>query len=54
MSEPLLSIGTFSRAASLSVKTLRAYHAQGLLTPAAVDPRPASDGTQRGSSRMLP
>lgn len=38
MSEPLLSIGTFSRAASLSVKTLRAYHAQGLLTPAAVDP----------------
>ncbi|MFE7228433.1 MerR family transcriptional regulator [Nocardioides sp. NPDC057577] len=38
MSEPLLSIGAFSRAASLSIKALRAYHAQGLLTPAAVDP----------------
>lgn len=38
MSDPLMSIGTFSRAASLSIKTLRAYHSQGLLTPAAVDP----------------
>lgn len=38
MSEPLLSIGTFSRASSLSIKSLRAYHAQGLLVPAAVDP----------------
>ncbi|GGR71034.1 DNA-binding transcriptional MerR regulator [Nocardioides luteus] len=38
MSDALLSIGTFSRASSLSVKTLRAYHAQGLLVPAAIDP----------------
>lgn len=38
MTEPLLSIGTFSRASSLSIKALRAYHAQGLLVPATVDP----------------
>ncbi|WP_406033986.1 MerR family transcriptional regulator [Nocardioides sp. NBC_00163] len=50
MSEPLLSIGTFSRAASLSVKTLRAYHAQGLLTPAAVDPE---TGFRRYASGQL-
>lgn len=35
----LLLIGPFSRASSLSVKTLRAYHEAGLLVPAAVDPR---------------
>jgi DNA-binding transcriptional MerR regulator len=36
-SESLLRIGEFSRASSLSVKTLRAYHEAGLLVPAAVD-----------------
>lgn len=35
----LLRIGDFSRASSLSVKTLRAYHEAGLLVPAEVDPR---------------
>jgi DNA-binding transcriptional MerR regulator len=35
---PNLRIGEFSRAASLSVKTLRAYHEAGLLVPAEVDP----------------
>jgi DNA-binding transcriptional MerR regulator/effector-binding domain-containing protein len=34
---PLLRIGDFSRASSLSVKTLRAYHEAGLLEPAVVD-----------------
>jgi DNA-binding transcriptional MerR regulator len=38
MSEPQLRIGPFSRASSLSIKALRAYHEQGLLVPAAVDP----------------
>lgn len=33
-----LRIGPFSRASSLSVKALRAYHEQGLLVPALVDP----------------
>jgi DNA-binding transcriptional MerR regulator len=32
-----MSIGTFSRAASISIKALRAYHAQGILEPAVVD-----------------
>ncbi|MDQ3758278.1 MAG: MerR family transcriptional regulator [Actinomycetota bacterium] len=36
---PLLRIGPFSRAASLSVKALRAYHEAGLLVPAEVDPQ---------------
>lgn len=36
--EPVLRIGPFSRATSISVKALRAYHEQGLLVPAAVDP----------------
>jgi len=36
--EPLLRIGVFSRASSLSVKTLRAYHDGGLLVPDSVDP----------------
>lgn len=34
----MLSIGTFSLATHLSVRTLRRYHEQGLLVPAAVDP----------------
>src|SRR4051794_5235769 len=34
----LLRIGEFSRASSLSVKTLRAYHEAGLLVPDEVDP----------------
>jgi DNA-binding transcriptional MerR regulator/effector-binding domain-containing protein len=33
-----LSIGDFSRATHMTVKTLRHYHEIGLLTPAAVDP----------------
>ncbi|MDV3220528.1 MerR family transcriptional regulator [Intrasporangium sp.] len=37
MTEPLMSIGTFSRASSISIKALRAYHAQGILEPAIVD-----------------
>jgi DNA-binding transcriptional MerR regulator len=36
---PLLRIGPFSRASSLSIKALRAYHEAGLLAPAAVDPQ---------------
>jgi DNA-binding transcriptional MerR regulator len=39
MSDGLLSIGMFSRASSLSIKMLRAYHASGLLEPAHVDPQ---------------
>jgi DNA-binding transcriptional MerR regulator len=35
---PLLRIGPFSRASSLSIKALRAYHEAGLLVPAEVDP----------------
>lgn len=37
--EALLPIGMFSRASSLSIKALRAYHEQALLVPASVDPR---------------
>jgi len=33
----LLPIGMFSRASSLSIKTLRAYHEAGILVPAQVD-----------------
>jgi len=33
-----LRIGPFSRASSLSIKALRAYHEQGLLVPAEVEP----------------
>jgi DNA-binding transcriptional MerR regulator len=35
---PFLRIGPFSRASSISVKSLRAYHEQGILVPSAVDP----------------
>jgi DNA-binding transcriptional MerR regulator len=38
MTDGLLAIGAFSRASSLSVRTLRAYHQSGLLVPASVDP----------------
>jgi DNA-binding transcriptional MerR regulator/effector-binding domain-containing protein len=34
-----LRIGPFSRASSLSVKALRAYHETGLLVPAEIDPQ---------------
>lgn len=37
MPDGLLSIGTFARAAALSVGTLRHYHDEGLLVPAYVD-----------------
>src|SRR4051794_2954710 len=38
MDDGLLPIGMFSRASSLSIKTLRAYHESGILVPARVDP----------------
>ena len=37
MSDGLLQIGMFSRASSLSIKSLRAYHEAGILVPAQVD-----------------
>jgi DNA-binding transcriptional MerR regulator len=37
-SDPLLSIGVFSRRSRLSMKALRLYDRKGLLTPADVDP----------------
>lgn len=37
MADRLLSIGAFSRASSISVRTLRNYHQSGLLVPAEVD-----------------
>lgn len=37
MTDGLLPIGMFSRASSLSIKTLRAYHESGILVPAQVD-----------------
>jgi DNA-binding transcriptional MerR regulator len=39
MDDELLPIGMFSRASSLSIKTLRAYHESGILVPARVDPQ---------------
>lgn len=33
----MLSIGEFSRATGLTVKTLRFYHEQGILVPSQVD-----------------
>jgi DNA-binding transcriptional MerR regulator len=38
MNDGLLPIGAFSRASSLSIKALRAYHEAGLLVPARIDP----------------
>jgi len=38
MDPALMTIGTFSRASGLSIKTLRAYHGAGILVPASVDP----------------
>ena len=38
VSDGLMTIGTFSRASQLSVKSLRAYHESGILVPARVDP----------------
>ena len=38
MSDSTLPIGAFSRASSLSIKTLRAYHEAGILVPARIDP----------------
>src|SRR5437016_14466960 len=35
----MLSIGEFSKASGLTIKTLRFYHDQGLLMPAVVDPQ---------------
>jgi len=34
-----MPIGMFSRASSLSIKSLRAHHESGLLVPASIDPR---------------
>jgi DNA-binding transcriptional MerR regulator len=39
MDDELLPIGMFSRASSLSIKALRAYHEGGILVPARVDGR---------------
>src|SRR5262245_523428 len=39
MADGLLAIGAFSRASSLSIKTLRAYHEAGILVPARIDPQ---------------
>lgn len=39
VAEGLLPIGMFSRASSLSIKALRAYHESGMLVPARVDPK---------------
>lgn len=36
--DPLMPIGMFSRACLVSIKALRAYHDQGLLVPAEVNP----------------
>ena len=38
MNDGLLSIGMFSRASSVSIKSLRAYHECGVLVPARIDP----------------
>ncbi|MGW2426561.1 MerR family transcriptional regulator [Streptomyces sp. NPDC001709] len=46
-----LSIGDFSRATHMSVKTLRHYHEIGLLEPADVDPQ---TGYRRYSAEQIP
>ncbi|WP_382308653.1 MerR family transcriptional regulator [Herbiconiux sp. UC225_62] len=38
MSDPVLTIGEFSRMTHLSAKALRFYHREGLLEPAGIDP----------------
>jgi DNA-binding transcriptional MerR regulator len=48
---PALTIGDFSRATHLSIKTLRHYHGVGLLTPADVD---AETGYRRYTSDQIP
>jgi len=48
---PSLTIGDFSRATHLSVKTLRHYHGLGLLVPAEVD---ASSGYRRYTTEQIP
>lgn len=50
-SETYLSIGDFSRASHLTVKTLRHYHQLGLLEPAHVD---AHTGYRRYSAEQIP
>ncbi len=51
MTGHLLSIGDFSRATHMTVKTLRHYHHIGLLEPAAVDP---GTGYRRYTTEQLP
>ena len=51
MTGHLLSIGDFSRATHLTVKTLRHYHHIELLEPAAVDPY---TGYRRYTTEQLP
>ena len=46
-----LSIGDFSRATQLSIKTLRHYHRLGLLEPAEVDP---DTGYRRYTTEQIP
>jgi len=46
-----LSIGDFSRATHLSIKTLRHYHSVGLLDPADVDP---ASGHRRYTTEQIP
>ena len=46
-----LSIGDFSRATHMTVKTLRHYHQVGLLEPAAVDP---GTGYRRYTAEQIP
>jgi DNA-binding transcriptional MerR regulator len=46
-----LTIGDFSRATQMSVKTLRHYHRVGLLEPADVDP---NSGYRRYSTEQIP
>jgi DNA-binding transcriptional MerR regulator len=51
MPASLLSIGDFSRATHLSVKTLRYYHQEGVLAPAEID---EGSGYRRYSVEQIP
>src|SRR6202046_3251743 len=51
MPASLLSIGDFSRATHLSVKTLRYYHREGVLEPLEID---ESSGYRRYSIEQIP